>query len=847
MNKLSLRPLWVAPVLLGLHLNPVSTAAQQQQAPCSYLPGIGCSGTNLNNYGANSGTDASTIEYDNFVSTFHSSIIREYSGDFKVWGEKTAAASAANLTVPSLINNLNYPGLTGRILKASMGSNTTSATQGILLTTTGLFAWGTAGGVLSTTIKSTPAFQKITGLGNEFGLPGSVRPEEVKSMFATFQTLAIVTCSGEAYVLSQQANMRGNGATGAANTWARVQQTGGAALLNVSVLRGSPGAMMALTNDGNVWTWGVSTWLGNATAGNGQSADRTRATLMIKPVGAAGTIKMIGVTGANSFVSGTTASTSYYLLYANGNLYSLGKNTLKELGDWTTIDKTTWVQPRYTSASGPVMNNITWISPNEHDNAQGATINVLTNGFNVYNWGSNGQSSLGRGTGTANATVDPGTPGGLVSTDKILAIETGGHTTMIVKNCVANYGYVGHQINGSVGNNTEATANINTFSYSTPYIQICGATTVPQINTTGTPSFGANGLICSSTSVQLAPTPAGGTLRVASGPGTLSGTQLSFTGAGNVTVEYTVSVSECGAPVTSTRVFSIESCTLVNVSGRIWNDANGNAVVDPGETAAANGLWANLVAPNGLVVSSVKVNADGTYTVSTPGVMTGNYQIILTNTENYVGKPVSSSDTPAGGYGYTGSNVANTGNPSNRTGVVNIGPLTGGGVSNINFGISNDPAVLPVVYAAVSATLQDGQLNVKWTTNSETNNRKFDVQASADGQNFTTIGEVITLAPDGTSATPLDYEFVKSIAGTAFGMGWGIGLLMIATGFVGYIKGRKLIARLVTLVGFGLIVTGCAQKEMNTGNMGKIMIRIVQTDKDGTQTTSKTVQVISKD
>lgn len=53
------------------------------------------------------------------------------------------------------------------------------------------------------------------------GLPPGVAPADVKMMVATFQTLAILTCSGEVWVLSQASAMRGNGSSGNARVWHR--------------------------------------------------------------------------------------------------------------------------------------------------------------------------------------------------------------------------------------------------------------------------------------------------------------------------------------------------------------------------------------------------------------------------------------------------------------------------------------------------------------------------------------------------------------------------------------------------------------------------------------------------
>ena len=71
--------------------------------------------------------------------------------------------------------------------------------------------------------------------------------------------------------------------------------------------------------------------------------------------------------------------------------------------------------------------------------------------------------------------------------------------------------------------------------------------------------------------------------------------------------------------------------------------------------------------------------------------------------------------------------------------------------------IGTDDAVLPIVLIDFKAYLLDSVVKIDWTTASETNNEKFEIQRSADGLNFATIGE---LAGAGNSNRILKYEFV---------------------------------------------------------------------------------------
>lgn len=67
--------------------------------------------------------------------------------------------------------------------------------------------------------------------------------------------------------------------------------------------------------------------------------------------------------------------------------------------------------------------------------------------------------------------------------------------------------------------------------------------------------------------------------------------------------------------------------------------------------------------------------------------------------------------------------------------------------------------LLPVKIGSISARITGNTNTVYWTTETETNNRKFIVERSTDGRNFQSIGEVMSNAPGGNSATTLNYRF----------------------------------------------------------------------------------------
>ncbi|WP_312994687.1 hypothetical protein [Chryseobacterium flavum] len=438
-------------------------------------------------------SNPNTIEYDNVVSTFHSTMIRDAStGALMVWGENMANNGSTSVLSPIEVNNTNYPALTGDILKFAGGSSSQSYVQRVVLTTDGLFAWGTQGYLISTALTTSAAFQKVSigtygvngGAPKVDGLPDGVAPGDVKMLFGSYKTLALTTCSGDVWVLAQNSSQYADGVAWSSTTerlWHRVHINASTTLDNVVAIRGNGSrTLMALTATGEVYTWGQMTWLGDGTP----QTIKTFATKMTLPAGV--TPKMIGSTGSTNL--------TYYILGTNGNLYSLGTNSRRQLGNFSTTDSNVWVQVQKSATAGDYLTNVAYISPNEHDYQGFGSINVLTADGRLWAWGTNDTNMIGGATDPINPTEMPGSipatdpydNGKLNWTDKVIAVETGGHTSMIVKDNSQKYGYVGHRVNGSMGDGTNTNTAENNYNFAdTPEINLCGAIVLPPNPCTG--------------------------------------------------------------------------------------------------------------------------------------------------------------------------------------------------------------------------------------------------------------------------------------------------------------------------------------------------------------------------
>ena len=148
---------------------------------------------------------------------------------------------------------------------------------------------------------------------------------------------------------------------------------------------------------------------------------------------------------------------------------------------------------------------------------------------------------------------------------------------------------------------------------------------------------------------------------------------------------------------------------------------------------------------------------------------------------------------------------------------------------------------LPVRFGAIMAKFEDGLLLVNWKSVSETNNDHFEIEASADGYRFVKIGELKSKAPGGNSDQAIDYEFSGTIPQSLLA-----GLSVLALIAVAGNPRRKLIW-LGLLVTFVIATYSCNKtgKDLLDSKSSKLFIRIVQVDKDGQKSFSKTVQVLN--
>lgn len=153
---------------------------------------------------------------------------------------------------------------------------------------------------------------------------------------------------------------------------------------------------------------------------------------------------------------------------------------------------------------------------------------------------------------------------------------------------------------------------------------------------------------------------------------------------------------------------------------------------------------------------------------------------------------------------------------------------------------------LPIQFGILEASLNNGNLEINWQTLSETNNRGFDIEASVNGTEFIKIGSMASKALSGHSATSLNYHFSRTLTDVEKSLlGLPAFLTLFCLGFQR--RKRALILGLLILILTGL-QSGCKKNGESLANnpMKKIMVRLVQVDRDGSIHYSKIIQAIAE-
>jgi hypothetical protein len=132
-------------------------------------------------------------------------------------------------------------------------------------------------------------------------------------------------------------------------------------------------------------------------------------------------------------------------------------------------------------------------------------------------------------------------------------------------------------------------------------------------------------------------------------------------------------------------------------------------------------------------------------------VTVGNINNMYFNWSNYSASPANSTNAATHSYATTNNSLNCGGSGQHSCSMAAVyGPATlttSGAVSG---------ATLPVILSGFTAAVNDGSVQLGWETKMEQNASRFEIERSANGGSWSTVG---TVQAKGNSATPTSYSF----------------------------------------------------------------------------------------
>ncbi len=286
-------------------------------------------------------------------------------------------------------------------------------------------------------------------------------------------------------------------------------------------------------------------------------------------------------------------------------------------------------------------------------------------------------------------------------------------------------------------------------------------------------------------------------------------------------------------------------------NGDIAFDGSGNLYALINEDQAGGAAVIYFASANAIsTTSGGTTNLVTKYNVVKPGPGGGNFSeyvvgLAVSSTGNFYIAVQDDHDPSQGGVYLLTRNVNN-----NNELVISPSP-----VSNDNARAIADLAthyfpsstILPVEYGAIDAKIARGSLIVNWSTLTETNNDHFEIEVSTDGKQFVNIGTMNTKAAGGNSDKTIYYSFTKTVDVPVAVM--GISLLSLAVVLLLVNRKNRLLLSLMMVMGIGLSFASCSKngEQVDVSGEGKLFVRIVQVDKDGTKSVTDAITAYKAD
>ena len=237
------------------------------------------------------------------------------------------------------------------------------------------------------------------------------------------------------------------------------------------------------------------------------------------------------------------------------------------------------------------------------------------------------------------------------------------------------------------------------------------------------------------------------------------GQKSCYTMAGTYNDTLRYAATGCDSIVITTvnvNALDIACGATATITGRVFNDLNNNTVIDgSGEYFAAlpATLYVHLINSDNIIVGQVVVNADGTY--SLPAYPNTAYTLKLSALQYPLGTKVTTAapinTTAPAGWVTTGENGAGNTGSGDGTPDGSLALTTDPyGATNKNFGMKASGSLpMDLLFFEVVRMRAVAQLN--WSTASERNSKGFEVERSADGFKWYSIGWTDSEAEGGNS------------------------------------------------------------------------------------------------
>lgn len=156
---------------------------------------------------------------------------------------------------------------------------------------------------------------------------------------------------------------------------------------------------------------------------------------------------------------------------------------------------------------------------------------------------------------------------------------------------------------------------------------------------------------------------------------------------------------------------------------------------------------------------------------------------------------------------------------------------------------------LPVVFGNVGAIINNGNIELSWTSLKETDNSHFEIEISGDGKNFKKVATVSSTAINGNSSEAINYSYIisnpTSLLWLVIPAVLGLGLLVKGS------RNGKWLGMMVMVLAIGIGGYSCSKDAHDsissaTESKSKIYIRIAQVDKSGLKQYSRVVQAVNR-